>query len=427
MTNTNFLNPSYIKVEKHDILSKSSVFSLFKTAELKGNAFFNLLHPENYGIHCFEIDVNALRKKIFKIKEIDCIFSDGTVFYHRASIGKTIEINLKNLDPYENDGKFIYLIVSEEEPSIQTVQKEIINSDTSVYTAEKIVSLCIAFTPPTDCGYLPIAKVQLTTDGIGLADYEPPVLNVKQDDFIMRKLENAMALIQNKFEMVKREIENDRYELNPKKHQENLTKVKCLKGSLNYLENIANKDQVLPIQMHLLLNKMMGNIVTLNPSLPLADIAQFNILKYKEIFSDIFKNMSDILNKEISEKYRLLFFTKKDDFFYLRLPKQSSNIFKVAIKKSARITDAQLMEWMQSSLVCDKSEYHFMIEKRSLGYERKFEFADIETNLKNDYIFYSVKVAPSIQVNEHVLIISQSSIRLAIYEPDAIALYWELG
>ena len=61
------------------------------------------------------------------------------------------------------------------------------------------MSLCIAFTPPTDCGYLPIAKVQLTTDGIGLPD-RAPVLNVKQDDFIMRKLENAMALIQNKFE-----------------------------------------------------------------------------------------------------------------------------------------------------------------------------------------------------------------------------------
>lgn len=427
MTIENYSNPNYIKIENHDILSKNNVFNLFKVAELKGNIFYNFLHPDNYGIHAFEIDKNALRKKIFKIKEIDCILSDGSVFYHRSAIGKTIEINLKNIDPFENDGKFIYLLVVNAEPSFQSAQKEIINCDTSIYTVEKIVSLLIDDKPPTECGYLPIARLQLTTEGIGLGQFQPPSLNIKSDQYIMQKLEDAMELIQNKFAMIKREIENDRYELNPKKHQENLTKVKCLKDSLNYLESIANKDQVLPIQMHLTLNKMMGSVITLNPSLPLVEVAKFDILHYKEIFHDVFKNMTDILNKEISEKYRLLFFTKKDDFFYLRLPKQNSNIFKVAIKKSARISDAQLMEWMQNSLVCDKSEYHFMIEKRSLGYERKFEFADIETNLKNDYIFYSVKVAPSVAVNDNILVISQSSIRLAVYEPDAIALYWELS
>ena len=74
--------------------------------------------------------------------------------------------------------------------------------------------------------------------------------------------------------------------------------------------------------------------------------------------------MSEHLNKEISEKYRLLFFTKKMTFFTYVYSKQSSNIFKWLLKNRRALPMLQLMEWMQSSLVCDKSEYHFMIENQ---------------------------------------------------------------
>ena len=61
------------------------------------------------------------------------------------------------------------------------------------------------------------------------------------------------------------------------------------------------------------------------------------------------------------------------------------------------------MEWLHASLICEKNEYHFMIEKRSLGYERKHEHADIEINLKNEYLFFNVKLAPDQSLNDNTL------------------------
>ena len=77
---------------------------------------------------------------------------------------------------------------------------------------------------------------------------------------------------------------------------------------------------------------------------------------------------------------------------------------------------------MHASLVCEKNEYHFMIEKRSLGYERKHEHADIEINLKNEYLFFNVKLSSTQMLTDNPLVISQSNAKFSLYEPDAVAL-----
>jgi predicted component of type VI protein secretion system len=428
--------PKLIKIENSDTITEKSVFKLFKQSELLNEMRYNLLKPENFGIIKFEIDKNAQRKGIFKISEIECIFSNGSEYYHKATSLLFYSIDIKNLNPLENDGAYIFITINDynlisgnleyQSPNQKHFIRECINSENSIYTIEKNINLVVANTPPSNCGFLPIAKLKLSKNGLELDDYNPPVFNIKSDQKIIAKLESSMELINNKFLMVKKDIEDNKSELNPKKYHDHFIKIKHLSNSLNMMEQVLNEDQILPKDFYLILNKIFANVISINPNINLPKLPEFKYLNIEEYFTSIMDLMNEILNKEISEKYKLYLFTKKDNLYYLKLPKQSSSIYKIALKKPARVSDAQLMEWLHASLICEKNEYHFMIEKRSLGYERKHEHADIEINLKNEYLFFNVKLAPDQSLNDNTLVISQSSSKYNLFEPDAIVLYWEM-
>lgn len=326
MISDGLISPKLIKIDNKDTITEKSVFDLFKRTEILNEIRYSLLKPENFGIISLETDKNALRKNIFKISEIECVFSNGAVYYHKATIKNKHSLNLSSLDPFENDGAYIFIVLDEYDfvqddliytkPNQEPLIREKLNSESSIYTTEKNVALLVAKDPPLKRGFLPIAKLKLSKNGLELDDYNPPVFNIKTDQKIMRKLDSSMELINNKFLMVKKDIENNKSELNPKKYHDNYIKIKHLSNSLNMVEQLLNQEYLLPKEFYLSLNKIIANVVSINPNIALPKICEYNYLNLESYFTGLMDNMAEILNKEISEKYKLYLFTKKENLYY---------------------------------------------------------------------------------------------------------------
>ena len=429
--------PPLMKIENLDKITEVSLSLLFKRAEMLNETRYSLLKPENFGIVKLIIDQNALRSRVFKINEIECILSNGTEYYHKANTNYNHSINLESLELQESEGAYIYITISdylsEEVNKInfdrlsQIMIKEHLNSGLNIITNNKNAALVVGKNPPLHCAYLPIAKLKLSKIGIELDDFIPPMINIKSNQNMIGKLENSLDFLNAKFLMVKKDIDNNKKELNAKRYHENYVKMKHLNNAIDLIRQLLKQDLILPTELYLKMNKILANISSLNLNIPLPKIEPYDHFTFGFHFNNILKVMNEIVNQEISEKYKLYLFTKKEDFYYLKLPKQNSLLYKIALKKPHRVSPSQLVDWMNTSLICEKAEYHSMIEKRSLGYERKNEYADIETNLKNDYVFFSVKLSSNQNLSENTLIISQSNSKFSLYEPDEIALYWEMN
>ncbi len=426
------ITPVIPELKKLDITNKITDLSLsllFRRSEILNEIRYSLLKPECFGIIKISIDDNALRSKVFKISEIECILSNGGAYYHKATAKCNHFVNLDSLDSQESEGAYIFLIVRNDiqlDLPSQFIIKEHLNSELNIFTMDKNVALIVGKTFPHNCSYLPLAKLKLTKNGLELDDYIPPLVNVKSNRKMLDKIENSLHLLHAKFLMVKKDIESNKKELNSKRFHENHIKIKNLNNAIHILKKLLKQESILPTDLYLNMNKVLAYAASLNQNISLPIIEPYEHFTFAAQFDNMMKIMAEILNKEISEKYKLFLFTKKEDFYYLKLPKQNSSAYKIALKKPHKVTASQLIDWMNTALICEKVEYHSMIEKRSLGYERKNEYADIETNLKNDYVFFNVKLLPNQVLSENTLIISQSNTRFSQYEPDEIALYWEM-
>lgn len=427
METYSILIPKLPKLSNFHTITDITMQSLFQRSEMQNEFRFSLLKSFKFGIINISIDYIALRSGIFRLKEIECILSNGSLYYHKASSSCNYSLNLNLLDKIESNASYIYIVVDKynrnsELPS-QNIIKENLSSELNIYTVNESVSFIVSKELPKNIAYLPIAKLKLTKFGLELDDYLPPMLNLKTNIKIIEKLENILNLMNTKLLIVKNDFENNYKNNNSFEYHENSTKISNIQNAIYLIEKAINQEIITPTELYLIMKKILVYVVSLNYTTELPNVDPYNHFDFGIQFNYIVEKITEIINYEISEKYKLLHFAKKEDFYFLKLPSQDSLHYKLALKKPYNITQSQIIDWMNMSLICEKNEYHAMIEKRSLGYDRNSDYADIETNLDNEYVFFNITLPISHKNNDNTLIISQSNSKFNLFQPDEIALY----
>lgn len=101
-------------------------------------------------------------------------------------------------------------------------------------------------------------------------------------------------------------------------------------------------------------------------SIELPEIKPYDNYAIFSLFNNLFILMSEIIEQEIPEKYKVYKFIKKENIYYIRLPMKNLKSFKIGLKKQDSKSEDNLIDWMKSALICERRQFNSMKEKERL-------------------------------------------------------------
>lgn len=150
-------------------------------------------NKNGYGIFKLNIDENKIKDRVFLITEIECIFSDGLIYFYKYDNENKLQLDLnENKNLFSNETN-IYLCVpngavnsyvyGEKDSRYKKGKVESVSfngkKESTFFTLEENSILQIGSCPPLNCSYLVIAKLTKNNGVIELSEYVPPILNIK--------------------------------------------------------------------------------------------------------------------------------------------------------------------------------------------------------------------------------------------------------
>lgn len=392
-----------------------------------------------YGIKKLILANDLIANNIFQIQQIECIFSDGTIFKKSYTSEKCLSISIENIKARFNEEVYIFIIIPEyssknfilgkndsryKESNVDSIN-ETENDVIFFRTLEENVSLYIGTHPPVNYAYIPLAKILNEEGNPHFVDYIPPSLNIKSSEKLQLIAQNLNEFMRKKLEILKQDIDFI-------KNSENILSF-IEKNQLNIFlkQAITNIQTTLSIQSctpEMLYNEYLSTLSLLTTTSMCEDNIE-NVFYQPEninyIFENIISRIEFILNHEISEKYRTFRFSKKENIFFINLNFKLPENIKITVKKPFNIKEEEIIEWVKTALICEKADMDFNIEKRCIGFDRKIELINQQMFIKNDFLLFSVNISNAEIKNENTIIITQNINNLSKFEPDEIYLYQE--
>ncbi len=396
-------------------------------------------NPNYYGIKKLDIANENTTNTTFQILEIECIFSDGTLFKKSYTSDKSLSITLDNIKANFNEEVYIFLVIPEcssknfifgkndsryQEGKVDGVN-ETENDVISFRTLEENISLFIGTHPPVNYAYIPLAKILNEEGNPHFIDYIPPSLTLTANEKLQLIAQNLNELMKKKLEILKQDIDFIKNSENILSFIEKTQLNICLKQAITNIETVLSIKSCTPEMFY---NECLSTFSLLTTS----NISEENIestiyqqenLNY--IFENITAKIETILNQEISEKYRTYRFNKKENIFFINLNFKLPENIKISVKKPINLKDEEIIEWVKTALICEKADMDFNIEKRSIGFDRNQELVNPEIVIKNDFLLFSINITNVETKNDNIIVITQNNNNLSKFEPDEIYLYQE--
>ena len=422
-----------------NILHPAVLYYEFQRIDITNKQRFLIENSNFYGINKIEINEVDIQNNIFRINTIECIFSDGTLFYKKFDKLSELFLDLNSLKNVNLAESYIYLSLPEcsiknftfnEKDSRYRVGNEQIlsdwnNQENHFLTLEENIFLHLDSHPPINCAYIPLTKIKIENGNIHFLDYIPPCLSIRANKSLFQVSTTLLEFLRKKLEILSEDI-------NFIKNTENIIsfieKVQLninLKHSISGIESLINLKSTTPELFYKECSSVLSSVNTINQINYLYETPEYQHTDIKYIFDNIISRIQNHLDQEISEKYRAYRFNKKDDMFYINFNQKLPDSIKISVKKAVNTKDEELIEWIKTALICEMSEVNFNREKRAIGYERKQEFSNTDIIVKKDYLIFSIQTIIIEKKSENIIVISQSNNALSKFEPEEIFLYQE--
>lgn len=345
--------PKAVQWKEGNILHPSLLYYEFQRLDIINKQRFLVENPNFYGIHKLEMVEEDLQYNIFKIKEIECLFSDGTLYCKKTDSSSKLVLDLNNDKNTSLEEAYIFLtipdcsannfIIGEQDSRYKSSKVESLNDweneEKSFLTLEENVLLYLGTHPPVNCAFIPLGKIKIEDGVIQFIEYIPPCISIKSYDKIYEVAVNLVELLRKKLDILIQNIDFIRNTENVLSYIEKTELNINLKHAISNIESILQLKSTNPESLYRECCVALSFINSINQIFETQEIPEYQHTNLKYIFDNVISKINDSLEQEISEKYRTYRFNKKDNIFYINLNFRLPEFIKISIKKQLNTKD----------------------------------------------------------------------------------------
>lgn len=340
----------------------------------------------HWGVYSLKLDPIVLPDGLVRILELEALLPDSLIVHYTANMVDIppLEIDIKSLKTDTPKQEItIHLAIPEylEESSpvigefpryysVEGQETKDINLDDNVIRIPRLfpkIFLHAGDQPPARCHSFPILKMTFTEETFVRTDYLHPCFFVEKDTLLWESVAEVVQKMREKATYLSEKWQN---QIGTPMLQETTAILKPLVSALPGLETIVHGDPIHPYKLFIRLCDLIGDLATLRLSQipPVLPTYQHNDIN--ACYGPVLAMAKQYLNS-IDLSFASFSFQQKERLFYLRMhPNYLQDKLYIGIRAPKGMTEVQLEEWMNDSIVCSDFAIETVRARRITGNER---------------------------------------------------------
>lgn len=364
--------------------------------------------PFLWGVSEVDLDLVALAKGVFKIKNISALMPDGMlVQYEDSPHLPKLEIPLAELNFNTKAVHDVYLAVPALSPNNPSAAGETpryistpgdlaldengsFGEPTRVPRLAPNLYLVVGSFPSSKFISFKLAEISKVDGQFVLGDYLPPCLSVLKSHAIKKRLEDLAAAIRSKvtYTLERFDAASD----NPVQTRTREIMFTLVEGLLPF-ELLISQKTLHPFKVYEALVKLAAVLTRLSPNLDQVPLfANYDHENLYEVFMNVVQYIQKIVDK-MYDKVQTRSFQQKRGYFGLPLPTiWGSKKLLIGIKRNIEISKAQICDWIENAVIGTEDVLQSVIDKRIVGPHRRIVTPEEKTVVvaPNDVVLVEV-------------------------------------
>jgi type VI secretion system protein ImpJ len=400
-----------------------------------------LFAPFHWGIQRLSLDHSLLLDGTFRIQVLEAVMPDGLVV---CDLPDTADDLTVDLTPYteamKNGPVTIHLAVPEKKIGVDTPAgtlaryrsiegKPVVDENTgeaelAIPRLVPRVSLIVTDTPPPKYTSFPLAKVVYENETYSLADYIAPTLRVTVRSSIGEMCAATIRRLREKAVFLSERMRSPSTAVKGPLLFTTKSMIQSLVSGLPAMEALLNSGVSHPFPLYMALCNGVGQIAALGRGLMPPVFSPYDHNDLKATFDQTLGFIANMIDEGILESHTPIPFELKGGIFSLTL--ESSWMTReliIGIKAREGLSEKNILEWIEDSLIGSESAIESLKEKRILGATRNRIEGDEDLIPVRGVVLFAVDADPEfIEPNAELQIFNITESKMG-FRPVEIVLY----
>jgi len=397
--------------------------------------------PFYWGIHRLRVDSTLLIDGTLRVLELEAVMPDGLVVSHFGQEGNGLEIDLT---PYTEEMKeralTIHLVVPTKKAGIASTKGDLARYDSvegrpvvdentgeselSIPRLKPRLGLLVTDTPPQKYSTFPLVRVAYKNETFTMTEYIPPTLTVPTKSAIGEICSSVAHRLREKAVFLSERVRSPSSAMKGALLLETKSMIQGLVSDLPHFEAVLNTGASHPYPLYLSLCSLVGRLAGLGMGLIPPVLESYDHNDLRAAFEQAKEFIFRMIDEGILETHTPIPFGFDNGIFGLRLEEGwMTQTLVIGVRARAGMTEKDVLDWMEESLIGSSSKIESMKRKRILGASRKRIEGDKELIPVTGVVLFSVKAERQFIEPDELLQIFNTSDPAGKRSPAEIVLY----
>jgi type VI secretion system protein ImpJ len=381
--------------------------------------------PFPWGVQALEIEPALLVEGTLRVKVLEAILPDGLVVTSRDADVGDLEIDLLPLkDGLAGAGGTVHLAVPAKRAGSLATQGDLARyrsdegeaiADVNTGETERIprllprLRLLVADKPPEKFTSMPLARLRYSNETFELAPFEPPRLQVPGRRCLIGELVSDLAKrLREKAIFLADQVRAPSSATRVPQLIETKMLIHSLVAALPTLETVLATQRAHPFALYLALTSVVGHLAALGRGLVPPILEPYDHNDLYRTFQAAVEYINQVVDEGVQERYSAYPFYLKKGAFYLQFDDEwMGPALVLGVRGQEGATAAEIVAWMEESLIGSRSRIAEMRSLRILGAAREPMAGDADLVPAQGVQLFSLAADPEyIKVDEPLFVIN---------------------
>lgn len=386
--------------------------------------------PFQWGISHLKIDPVLLVNGTLRVTELEAIMPDGLLAHHPYEGAEDLEVDLEPyLEEMDQHTLMVHLAVPTRKPGTGPVKgalaryystegEPVVDENTGemdlvIPRLRPRLSLLVTDTPPQKYVSFPLAEVSYSNEAFSLTDFMAPTLRVDVKSELGQMCLSVARRLREKAVFLSDRVRSPSSALRGPMLLETKGMVQSLISSLPFFEAVLTTGVSHPYHLYLALCSLVGQMASLGAGLVPPVLKPYNHNDLRATFEQAIGFIFKMVDEGILESHTAVPFHFEKGMFTLGLEESwLGPVLIVGARARPGMSEDELLEWIDGSLIGSKSKIASMQEKRVLGAARKRIEGDEELVPRSGVTLFAVRATPEfIEPDEELTVLNTADLR----------------
>lgn len=358
--------------------------------------------PFHWGIVQFQFDRVALISGMFRVLELEAVMPDGLVVHHSSSAAAELELDITAYaDPIAPPRLTIHLCVPADKasgeatrgelPRYHSVEGPVVTDEHGGESELRIprlvprLSLMVTSVPgqkpPQKYISFPLAQVTYQNEAFAQGDFVPPSLAVTPQSSLARLCTEIARRAREKALFLAERAASPATADNPAMVQEISAEVRALVGGLPKLEALIGAGVIHPFTVYLALCDLVGAFSVFSAGSMPPTLSRYDHNNCLAAFGEVRDFLLRMLDRVKEAATPIPFLLENAKFGLVIEEAWLKRKLVVGVRGSANMSEADIIGWMEQSLIASAKKIDRLWEMRIKGAARRHIDASSELDI----------------------------------------------